>query len=393
MFKGTFQQLRCPHCQDSAMKIKILKLDKTEVVDGLLICKNCNRWYRIEDGIPDLMRDGLREVDEDQRFLHRYSSQLTGITALWKPFGLNDTPPAPSEEDQKIIEEGRHWGRFMQHFWDAGDRAIFDLAFRGSHPMFYVAGVIESDDRDHRRKWGNFSNRSARLLLEPLKLRSGLRALDLGCGGGQFGLAAARAGLRTIGFDPSFQEMSIGRRHAREQGIPIDYVRGEPSNPPFAAGAFDVLMAKDALHHVPDLKSAFHRLVNLLKPKGEIFLHEHVANASRKEWLMSMIRPLAVQKIRSRYANVKIPEELLRDSANEDVSADLVEPLARKYFSEKGICYDLYFANELEVTVHMAFGKRHWLSRPVYPIAMTVEKILILLGDRQHLSFVGQLKS
>lgn len=399
MFPDTLERLRCPCCSGSEERLRAEALRDDpdtpgEWLEGVLFCDACGRWYRIEQGIADLARDALREVDEERAFLARLAARDSAVAAkCTKPIGPDGPAPERSEADQRIVDEGRHWGRFMRHFWEAGDRAIFDLEHRGSHPPFYVAGVLEPDDRDNRRPWGNFSTRAGRAMFPEFGRFAGRWGVDIGSGGGQFALAAARAGVRMVGFDPSFEELALGRRHARAEGIRnVDYVRAEPAHPPFARGAFALLTAKDALHHVPDLDAVFPGLVALLEPAGGIVAHEHIARAPRKEALMDRIRPAAIRKIRRRFPNVDIPPDLLRDSANEDVSADRVRPVLEQYFHARRIVEDLFLANELELLVHFAYGKRRWFSWWFYPLGMAAEKVLFLLGDRQHVTFVGTHK-
>lgn len=396
MYPGNLPLLRCPECGELGI-LDVLPLEEAadgELVEALLTCQTCGCWFRLEAGIADLVREGLREVDDDRAFLGRHAGRVPEeYLQRGMPFGLAGYVPDCTEADSRIVEEGRHWGRFMRRFWDVGDRAIFDLACRGSHPPFFVAGVLERDDRDADYRWANFPRETGDMLFGWLDRLKGLHGLDIGCGGGQFGLVAARQGVAMIGFDPSFEEVCLARLHARQQGITnIDYVRGEPANPPFAPAAFHLLMAKDSLHHVPDLERIFPAILALLRPDGYFVCHEHVAKAPLKEALMNRFRPRAIEKIRSRYAKVEIPGELLRDSANEDVSADAIRPLLARHFDARATTEDLYLAREAELLVHFAFGKRRWFSRPFFALGMVIEKLFLALGDRQHFSFVGTPK-
>jgi SAM-dependent methyltransferase len=57
----------------------------------------------------------------------------------------------------------------------------------------------------------------------------------------------------------------------------VQFVRMNPSWPCFDAEQFDVLLCNDALDHMADPKSAFMRLVPLLKPGGHLVLGLHSA--------------------------------------------------------------------------------------------------------------------
>lgn len=385
MYSGNLAILRCPAC----LSTKPLSLDKVfhtasdgEIVTAILSCTSCRRWFRVQEGIADLVRDGLRELEEEFQFLKANGSPMPLVE-------YESSTPA----DERIIEEGRHWGRFMRRFWDVGDRSIFDIRVKGTHPSFYVAGVLEPDDRDRYRRWGNFPERAGNAAFLWLGELKGQRGLDIGCSGGQFGLEAAQQGIEMLGFDPSFEELVLARRHAREIGVTnIDYVRGEPANPPFRPHSFHLLMAKDSLHHVPELEQVFPRLLSLLTNKGWFVCHEHIGKPRLKGALMARLMPPAVSKIRSRYPKVEIPGELLRDSANEDVSSHLIEPLLKQYFERIHSVDSLFLADDLEMMAHYAFGKRRWVSAPVLALGRLIEPLFLLLGDRQHLTFHGRLR-
>lgn len=396
MYLRTLEILRCPECGPEAPLTcePVAITADGEVLHGTLSCGACRRWFRIEHGIADLVRDGLREVEEDRRFLMQFRDVLPfAITDAGKPFCLFRDPPPPTEVDQRIIDEGRHWGRFMKRFWDVSDRSIFDVRVKGTHPSFFIAGVLEPDERDREREWGVYPVSTGRMIFPRLHLFAGKRGIDIGCGGGQFGLEAANQGVEMIGFDPSFEEVQLGREQARTSGVTnIDYVRAEPACPPFAHGVFDLVMAKDSLHHVPDLDMALERTIACAKPAATIVIHEHVAKARIKSRIMSRIAPAAVRKILRRWPSIPVPKELLTDSANEDVSAEAIRSAIHARCETLEETEELYLGNELEMYAHYAYGKRRWVSRIAYWIGAVIEPLLVALGDRQHWTFVGRLR-
>lgn len=49
---------------------------KFEIVDGLLYCPNCKRWYPIIDEIPRMLPDKLRRKEEDLAFMKKYKEKI-----------------------------------------------------------------------------------------------------------------------------------------------------------------------------------------------------------------------------------------------------------------------------------------------------------------------------
>jgi 2-polyprenyl-3-methyl-5-hydroxy-6-metoxy-1,4-benzoquinol methylase/uncharacterized protein YbaR (Trm112 family) len=387
--------LACPSSPTESFPLRVLTeftaAPDGELIEAILVCEQSARWYRVEEGVPDLVRDDLREWDRDAAFLTRLGLRSgEGILAPYQP----TREPTPSDDDRRIVDEGRHWGAFMEHFWRAGDRAMFDLRAVGTHPPFYLAGILERDDRDTWRPFGFFPRRAGELYFPWMEQLAGKRAVDVGCGGGQFGLEAARRGLRVISFDPAFQAIVRGREHARATGVlHIDYIRAEPAAPPFQSGVFDVLLAKDSLHHVPQLPAVFEGLLRTATPEAHVLVHEHAEHARLKRAILNRLMPFWISKIRRRYPSVEIPQELLRDSANEDVSSHLIRGVLDQHAECLDAAESLFFAEDVERAVHLAYGKRRWFTRLVGAAAKPVEWLLLALGDRQHLGWHGVRRS
>lgn len=49
---------------------------KEEIVEGLLYCPKCGRWYPIIDEIPRLLPDNLRKEKEDLEFLKKHINEV-----------------------------------------------------------------------------------------------------------------------------------------------------------------------------------------------------------------------------------------------------------------------------------------------------------------------------
>ena len=52
--------LACPICKSYPLSLHVFKEEK-EIMEGLLTCNNCVRWYPIIDEIPYMLPDELRD--------------------------------------------------------------------------------------------------------------------------------------------------------------------------------------------------------------------------------------------------------------------------------------------------------------------------------------------
>ena len=101
----------------------------------------------------------------------------------------------------------------------------------------------------------------------------GVRALDVGCGGGLLSEALARAGADVTAIDLAPAVLDVARLHLYESGLKVDY--REISVEALAdamPSSFDVVTCMEMLEHVPDPGSVIHAAATLLKPGGTLFL-------------------------------------------------------------------------------------------------------------------------
>ena len=115
--------------------------------------------------------------------------------------------------------------------------------------------------------------------INPLRLRfaeessrgglAGRRLMDLGCGGGIFSEAAARAGAHVSGVDISEKAVAAARQHAEQSNLDIEYIAGESSDAAkTGVGRFDVVSCFEMLEHVENPASVVADVSALLAPGG-----------------------------------------------------------------------------------------------------------------------------
>jgi 2-polyprenyl-6-hydroxyphenyl methylase/3-demethylubiquinone-9 3-methyltransferase len=148
----------------------------------------------------------------------------------------------------------------------------------------------------------------------------GLRALDIGCGGGFLAEEFAGLGCQVTGVDPSPVSIATARRHAAIGGLDIDYRVGAGEQLPVPDSAFDLAYCCDVLEHVADVDRVIGETARVLKPGG-LYLFDTINRT-----LMSKL--LAI-KVMQQWRLTRITDTALHDWGMFIKPAELVRVLER----------------------------------------------------------------
>ncbi|WP_428513829.1 bifunctional 2-polyprenyl-6-hydroxyphenol methylase/3-demethylubiquinol 3-O-methyltransferase UbiG [Roseovarius sp.] len=97
---------------------------------------------------------------------------------------------------------------------------------------------------------------------------TGLRLLDIGCGGGLLAEPMARLGATVVGADAAAGNIPVAQVHAAQSGLDIDY-RNTTAEALAAAGEqFDIVLNMEVVEHVADPATYLTACQRLLKPGG-----------------------------------------------------------------------------------------------------------------------------
>jgi 2-polyprenyl-6-hydroxyphenyl methylase / 3-demethylubiquinone-9 3-methyltransferase len=111
---------------------------------------------------------------------------------------------------------------------------------------------------------------TAWLGLDPVALRpfTGLRLLDIGCGGGLLSEPMARLGAEVVGIDPSDRNIKTASVHAAEQELAIDYRVATAEELAAAGERFDLILNMEVIEHVRNPDRFLADCSRMLKPRG-----------------------------------------------------------------------------------------------------------------------------
>lgn len=101
---------------------------------------------------------------------------------------------------------------------------------------------------------------------------SGLRVLDIGCGGGLLSEPVARMGATVVGADPSEKNIGIASTHAAETGTSVDYRAVTAEQLQEAGEMFDVVLNMEVVEHVADVDFFMRTCASMVKPGGLMFV-------------------------------------------------------------------------------------------------------------------------
>jgi SAM-dependent methyltransferase len=122
--------------------------------------------------------------------------------------------------------------------------------------------------------WAHNTKTEVQFAVSQLKLRTGDRVLDLGCGWGRHSLELATFGLRVTGLDLSRDLLQLAQYNARRYDLPVNWVEADIANAPLR-GPFDAI-AQFCGNFLtwfasPDeTLDVLWRVANLLRPGGRL---------------------------------------------------------------------------------------------------------------------------
>ena len=92
MTEKLFSRLACPIDKSAPLKLTVFSTENMKIIEGLLECPFCSRYFPVIGGIPIMVPDEYRESSLEARFLEKWNVRLNGRYGKGKGFTL------PSED-------------------------------------------------------------------------------------------------------------------------------------------------------------------------------------------------------------------------------------------------------------------------------------------------------
>jgi demethylmenaquinone methyltransferase/2-methoxy-6-polyprenyl-1,4-benzoquinol methylase/phosphoethanolamine N-methyltransferase len=120
------------------------------------------------------------------------------------------------------------------------------------------------------------NGRISRMVVEMAGIEPGDSVLDVGCGSGNLTLTAASyagASGSVHGIDASPEMIELARKKAQRTGVRADFRVGLIERLDFPDGAFDAVISRLVMHHLPDglKRRGLAEMLRALKPGGAYF--------------------------------------------------------------------------------------------------------------------------
>ncbi|OAI44565.1 hypothetical protein AYO38_00275 [bacterium SCGC AG-212-C10] len=115
-------------------------------------------------------------------------------------------------------------------------------------------------------------------LIAAAELTGSEQVLDMGCGAGHTGIAAAANAAHVTALDVTPEMLAVAANLAQERGrTNMTFCEGDVMAMPFEDATFDVVTSRFSAHHYGDPARALAEAYRVLKPGGQLLLVDSIA--------------------------------------------------------------------------------------------------------------------
>ncbi len=120
-----------------------------------------------------------------------------------------------------------------------------------------------------------------------LKALDGLKAIDIGCGGGLVCEPMTRMGADVTGLDAAEGNIKIATEHAEQHGLDITYLHKTAEEHVKSRKKYDIVLALEIVEHVENLPFFIETAAKLLKKDGILILS--TLNRTAKSYMLGIV--------------------------------------------------------------------------------------------------------
>lgn len=245
----TVQCLKAP-VSGAKLELQALEVSGDDVISGRLIEAGTGAWYRIEEGIADLLPAEYRNAERYEAFRRNHGFEPS---------------PAPGSVGS------------------AHKNTLTQVKFFSEHTEMYESEVV------HSRFYEAFDEVTVGRWIART-ITPGTRVVEVGCGTGRQTLPLVRAGAKVVAVDLSENMLRLARRKVRAERpeAQADFVAATAENLPLRDEAFDAAVIFGSLHHFTDPRTALLQIASAMKPGAHFYLMEPHKSPARFifDWMM-----------------------------------------------------------------------------------------------------------
>lgn len=238
MHRNIVDIIICPACESECLAIQSFDSCGDEIINGTLICHDCDTWWRIEEGILDLLLPSLRNRTRYQAFATRYGLVVDDRDEKEQGGYIQDQL---QQQIDFFAVDSKHYERDVTcspYF-----KALDDVAFA----PWVTANVPETGV-----------------------------VLEVGVGTGRQCVRLAEKGATVVGIDISEEMLTVARKVISDRGLAglVTFVVADACNLPCREQCFDAAVAVGTLHHVPEPEKVTRGIGRALKDHASFFSYD-----------------------------------------------------------------------------------------------------------------------
>lgn len=234
MKEDTILLLKCPDCGKGGLACETYEFSSGTINEGRLTCSCCKKWFRIENGIADILPLRLRSVSCYREFAKKHGLDVD----------FSDYAPEAAGEDDRV----RQMHFFGENHREYEEKIVNSKYYRALDEVVFV---------DWMRR----------------NLKKQSYVLDVGCGTARQCILLAQKGMKVVGVDISEEMLILAKNKCDSLGLSrqVDFIMGDAQDLPLKNNIFDACILFGALHHLSDKQTAIDCASSKLRRGGLYF--------------------------------------------------------------------------------------------------------------------------